>query len=511
MALPKEPRQKMINVMYLVLTAILALNVSNEVITAFKVVEKSLSTSNEIISEGNETLYKSFEDKVNDPQTAEKAKIWNEKAMKARELSDDVYNYIEGLKKRLKEAADLRVKSDGTEDFRDDDLNASTRLFDKEGVGNELKKKLDEYKEAMLSLDGEVREKFEKSFPVNTDTRDFKTREGKTKDFTQTYFYMTPTIAALTVLSKFQNNVKSAEAEIVTHFHNQIGAVKVVYDEFAALVGQSSNYVMPGEKIDITAGVGAYSNAAKPTITIAGKPVPVGANGRAEYTITAAGAGSHKVPVSVTYTKPDGTTETKPFTIEYTVGTPGGSAVMLDKMNVFYRGLDNPVTISSGTGWDKTNASISGAGATMTRSSGPGKFNVRVTQLGTAKITVNADGKVSSYDFRVKDVPDPVLMVGPSDGGRVQSVVFKNQRFARAELKDFLFDYRYNIVSASVYFAGAGFPDVQTASINSGNLSALESMLQRCVPGTTVTFDNVRVQGPGGPVKSIPGAGFVLY
>lgn len=509
MALPKEPRQKMINVMYLVLTAILALNVSNEVITAFKVVERSLSTSNDIISEGNETLYKSLEDKLNDQQTAEKAKIWNEKAMKAKQLSDDVYNYIEGLKLELKKAADLRVKDDGTEDFRDDDLNASTRMFDTNGKGKELKAKLDAYKEAMLSIDPEVRKQFERSFPVNTDTKDFKTREGKTKDFTGTYFYMTPTIAALTVLSKFQNNIKSAESELVTYFHNQIGAVKVVYDEFAALVGQSSNYVMPGEKIDITAGVGAYSKAAAPTITIGGKSVPIGPNGRAEYTITAAGAGSHKLPVVVTFTKPDGTKETRPFNVEYTVGTPGGSAVMLDKMNVFYRGVDNPITISSGTGWDKTKVSMTGGSLVPT--SGSGRYNVKVTQLGTAKITVNADGKTSTYDFRIKDVPDPVLMVGPSDGGRVQSVVFKNQRFARAALKDFIYDYTYNIVGATVYFAGAGFNNVATATITNGNLSSLDALLQRCGPGTTVNFDNVRVQGPGGPVKTIPGAGFVLY
>lgn len=514
MPLPKEPRQKMINVMYLVLTAILALNVSNEVITAFKVVDKSLMTSNEIISSGNETLYKSLEAKLNDPQSAEKARIWEPKAMKAREYSEAMYNYLDSLKLELKKAADLRMVwnenlKDSVEDYREDNLDASTRMFETKGVGKELEKRLNEYKQNMLGIDPEIRKQFELNFPVNTDTKDFKTREGKTKDFTQTFFHMTPTVAALTMLSKFQNSVKNAESEIVTYCHNQIGAVKVIYDQFAALVGQSSNYVMPGEKINITAGVGAYSKAAQPSITIGGAPVPVGPDGRAEYTVTASGAGNKSIPVVVTYTKPDGTKETKTYPVEYTVGTPGGSAVMLDKMNVFYIGVDNPVTISSGTGWDKTNVSMNGG--SLIKAGGPGKYIVKVTKPGKASISVNADGKTSTYDFRIKQVPDPILMVGPSDGGRVQSVMFKNQQFARAELKDFDFDYHYNIVSATVYFSGANFPNIQQANISSGNLSALQAQLARCIPGTTVTFDNVRVQGPGGPVKSIPAVGFVLY
>jgi hypothetical protein len=182
---------------------------------------------------------------------------------------------------------------------------------------------------------------------------------------------------------------------------------------------------------------------------------------------------------------------------------------MLDKMNVFYIGVNNPVTISSGTGWDKTKVSMSGG--TLSPAGGPGKYNVRVSSPGRASITVNADGKASTYEFRIKNIPPPVLMVGPSDGGRVQSVVFKNQNFARAELKGFDFEYHYSIVSATVYFSGANFPSTQSATISGGSLAGIQSQLAKCIPGTSVTFDNVRVQGPGGPVISIPGPGFILY
>jgi gliding motility-associated protein GldM len=498
--------------MYLVLTAILALNVSNEVISAFKVVNNSLITSNENISASNETLYKSLEAKLNDPQSAEKAKIWEPKAMQAKKLSADMYNYIESLKSDLKIAADLRMrwddeKKDSVEDYREDNLDASTRLFETKGKGEELRKKLEQFKADMLAIDPAIKAQFEKTFPVNTIPP--VTQEGKQKDFTQSFFHMTPTVAALTMLSKFQNNVKNAEAEIVTFAHNQIGAVKVIYDQFAALVGQSSNYVMPGQQVQITAGVGAFSKAAQPQITINGTPSPLDVDGRATYTVTASGAGDRSVPVVVRYTKPDGTTETKTFDVKYTVGTPGGAAVMLDKMNVFYIGVNNPVTISSGTGWDKTKVSMSGG--SLSPAGGPGKYNVRVSSPGRATITVNADGKASTYEFRIKNIPPPVLMVGPSDGGRIQSVVFKNQQYARAELKGFDFDYRYSIVSATVYFSGANFPSTQSASISGGSLAGIQSQLAKCIPGTSVNFDNVRVQGPGGPVISIPGPGFILY
>src|SRR6476620_4782452 len=98
MSLPKEPRQKMINMMYLVLTALLALNVSAEILNAFKVVDKSLQNSSTNLTSANTTLYTSLKDKLKDPQTAKDAAVWEPIAEKAQGLSDEVYNYIEGLK-----------------------------------------------------------------------------------------------------------------------------------------------------------------------------------------------------------------------------------------------------------------------------------------------------------------------------------------------------------------------------------------------------------------------------
>src|SRR5690606_7752266 len=141
MALPKEPRQKMINMMYLVLTALLALNVSSEILNAFKTVNASIATSNQVITEKNNLTYESFAKKLEDPQTKAKAAVWAPKADKVKQMSADLYNYLENLKQEMKKASKLEVK-DGVEHYAEDNLDAPTRLMDKEGKGKELYDKL---------------------------------------------------------------------------------------------------------------------------------------------------------------------------------------------------------------------------------------------------------------------------------------------------------------------------------------------------------------------------------
>ncbi len=496
MALPKEPRQKMINLMYLVLTALLALNVSAEVIEAFKKVDISLVNSNKNIEVANNTLFKSFAAKQADPVTKENALKWGAKAEQAKKLSDALILDLEGLKTELINASGAKKEEDGTTSYKLDDLNASSRIMDTEKKGKDLDDKLKAYKAAMLAIDPEIKSTFDGTFPVDL---------NPTKDETTASFRMMPTVAAITLLSKMQNNVKNAENQIVTFAHNKIGEVKVIYDKFAAIVGQSSNYVMPGEKVTITAGVGAYSTAAQPQITIGGASVPVNAEGVAIKEFSAEGGGERSIPVVVNYTKPDGTKATISYPLKYTVGTPGGAAVMLDKMNVFYIGVDNPITIGSPTGWDKTNVSMSGGSLSGSGS----KRIVKVNNIGPASITVVADGKSSTFPFRVKKVPDPVFKI--ADGKpRVATISFKNQQFCRAELENFDFDLKFNVVSATVYFSGAGFPSVAQGSISSGSLGSISAQLQRCVPGSNVTFENIKVSGPGG-TRTIEGRSFTLY
>lgn len=505
MALPKEPRQKMINLMYLVLTALLALNVSSEILNAFKVVTTSLDNSNTNITKANDVLYKSLAEKAADPKTAEKATIWNNNAAKAKKLSDDFSSYIENLKKELKTEAGEKIVA-GKSVFKEDDLEAATRLFGAgeggKNRGEELERKLKEYRAAMLAISPEIGKEFESSLSV--DGKPATGQDGEVKPFTEAYFHMVPTLAGLTLLSKFQNNVKNSENQVTTYCHNQIGQVVVHMDQVGVLVGQSSSYVMPGQEITVTAGVGAYSSAAKPSINIGGSSVAV-ANGQGSYKVTANGGGEHSIPVSVTFTDENGKPQTKTETVKYTVGTPGGAAVMLDKMNVFYIGVDNPVTIGSSTGWEKTSVSMSGGSISGSND----KRTVRVSSIGNATISVTADGKSSQFQFRCKRIPDPVFKVG-SGKARVPAVEFKNQQFCRADLLNFDFDLRYTVVSATVYFGGAGFPNPAIGNITGGSLAAVSALMARCGPGSNIAFTNIKVQGPDG-VRSIDEAAIALY
>jgi gliding motility-associated protein GldM len=502
MALPKEPRQKMINIMYLVLTAILAINVSNEVIVAFKTVDASLQKSTGSLNSANDKMLATLKDELGGP-TAEQAKIWQPKADSVKMLSKELNDYIEDLKLKVKQGAGLEIK-DGVERFSDDNLNSSTNLFENQGKGKEFEEKLYAYKTHILGLDTAINNEFKNSLPMDIAPPVTTGDDGKPKDFTRAYFHMTPTVAALTMLSKFQNNIANSENKVVAFCQREIGEVKVHMDKTAVLVNASANYVMPGDKLTIQAGVGAYSSAAAPIVTMRGTNVPV-VDGVAKMDVTASGSGQQTVEVNVVYTDEHGNKVTSPEKVQYTVGTPGGSAVMLDKMNVFYIGVDNPVTIGSPTGWDKTNVTINGA----TISGSGSKRVVRVSKVGPTDINVIANGKSTPFPFRVKRIPDPVFKIA-SGKPRMPSVEFKNQQYCRAELENFDFDLKYAVVGATVYFSGANFPNVAQAQITGNNLAPLDALIRRCGPGSVVTFDNIKVNGPDG-ARVIDGKSFALY
>ena len=133
---------------------------------------------------------------------------------------------------------------------------------------------------------------------------------------------MTPTIAGITLLSKLENDVKNSEALVVDYLHRKIGEVVVVYDEFQALVMPSSTYLMPGQDLTITAGVGAFSKAARPIVSIDGVGIALNAQGVAEYKTKVGGTGSYSKTVNISFKKPDGTPAQLIKKLDYIVGTP---------------------------------------------------------------------------------------------------------------------------------------------------------------------------------------------
>jgi gliding motility-associated protein GldM len=514
MALPKEPRQKMINMMYLVLTALLALNVSSEILNAFVTVNGSITKSNQVIADKNKLTYESFTEKMKDPQTHDQAAAWAPKAEEAKKLSSDLFEYIEGLKADLeKEAGTHESHVTGKPEINADNIDAAVRLMDQKGKGKELYAKLGDYRKSMLALLGNEAAQFEKSIPIDLTVPASKTGTKYGNDvngWTQSYFHMTPAIAGLTILSKFQNDVKSTEAQVVDHFHSKIGEVKLVYNKFQAIATSNTTYAMPGDPVEITAGVGAFSDAAKPKITINGQSMPLTADGTAIYKTSASGTGEHPVNVVIEFLKPNGETERVTKTIKYTVGIPSGASVFLEKMNVLYIGVDNPLTISGGSaGAEKT--SVSFPDGSISKAGAAGHWIAKPNKPGMSKIIVTADGKRFEFPMRLKYLPPPAAFVGSKKGGSIGSAELKAIGAVIAKLEDSDFEAPYKVVSYNVGAVGGPLQMYQTFP-NEGNRwsGQAASLISRCGPGTRVFFDQIQVIGPDGRKREIPGVNFLL-
>lgn len=501
MALPKEPRQKMINLMYLVLTALLALNVSAEILNAFKTVEKSLTTTNNTINESTGTIMKSLQEKMAEAETAEKAKVWYPKAEAATAATKEIYEYINGLKAQIMKEADFDPKRKGDSTFKEDNQDVATRIMVEQGKGKELLAKLQAYKQKMISIDPSLKGEVE-SFMQQINLNAPVTKSGN-KSWENAYFHMVPTVAATTMLSKFQNDIKTAENRVVSLFHEQVGKVVVRYDAFAAIVGQSSNYIMPGQEIEISAGVGAFSRAAQPQISINGQGVAIGAEGQATLKVNGGGLGKHSVPVVIRFMDQDGKIQTVTKNVEYTVGQANAS-IALDKMNVLYVGVANPITVAaSGGGDDRIAVSLNGQG--RLEKTGAGKYNAWVTGGDKATITVSVDGKVAgASEFRIRRIPTPTATIGGfASGDNMNAGAFRAQGGVGAYIKDFPFELKYTVTSFTLS-TDSDDGDIVEANVQGNSFATARNVINQVKAGKTVYVDNIRATGEDGRSYKLP-------
>ncbi|MBN8858457.1 MAG: gliding motility protein GldM [Sphingobacteriales bacterium] len=506
MALPKEPRQKMINMMYLVLTALLALNVSAEIINAFKTVNNSLDKSNGTLSAASGEIYTAFQSSLEDPKTREKAAIWKPKADQIKELSSKMSSYIDDLKDKLKRESGYNPEK-GDTTFKVENLDAATRLMATNGEGEKLRTALDQYKKDVLAIDPEIAKEFDHSLPINLE-KPVSEAGNTNQSWTDAYFHMTPTIAALTILSKFQNDVKNTENKVASFCFKKIGDVKVIYDKFEPMVGTNSTYLMPGENLELKAGLGAFNASVKPKVFVNGSPVPVGENGVAELKMPAGGSGAHSVKVDVKYPDPNtGEEKTITKTIDYTVGQPSGVAVMADKMNVLYIGVENPLTITAGAGSEKVSASINNGSVSK---AGGSKYIAKPKEPGTADVSVIVDGKpAGKVSFRVKQLPPPTAMVGNLEMGQVSSAQFKAMGGVRAVLQNSEFEALYEVLSYTIADLGAADynPIANNGARWTGNAATVVSNLK---PGKGVYIDNIKARGPDGRTITLRPLSYIL-
>jgi gliding motility-associated protein GldM len=521
MSLPKEPRQKMINMMYLVLTALLALNVSVEVLNAFKTVNRSIERSNKVIDDKNGITYSAFTRELTDAQTAALAKIWAPPALQVKSMSATITTYLDSLKRKLIANSSPQMK-DGKEEYTEGNLDAATRIFDREGQGKILYDSLRKFRQDLLNvLDPknfpDVSDKikqdlvaqqaeFAKRLPI--DTRIPESEAGNelvgndsAHNWTIRYFHMTPTVAALTILSKFQSDVKNSESQIVDYLHKQIGEVKVVFDKFEPLISPSATYLMPGDELEVKAGIGAFSAAAKPKIIINGQELPVGEDGTADYKTHVSSTGN--VHVRIEYTKPDGSVVPVDKDVKYVVGQPSGASVFLEKMNVVYVKEDNPIKISGGSvGREKVHVSFDKGEINHTEGD---EWVCIPNAPGEGTITVDADGKITKFPMRVKYLPNPTGFVGTKTGGIMSSAEFKANGALLARLADAEFQSPFLVVSYKVGALGGNINQYQEAPNDGPRWSgAAAAIVAKASPGTNIFFTEIHVKGKDGRIRELP-------
>ncbi len=546
-----SPRQRMINMMYLVLTALLALNVSKEVLNSFFEVNTGIvRTSNQFDNKNDET-YSAFMQAVE--QNPVKAGPWKDKAFQVKEEAEKLYQEIQKLKYELVLRVDKEVylgrkydevgeKIDGNkfevsydeltpqqqktkiaELQNKEDRDASGEVLVNTGEATILKDKLAAYREMLLSLtDGnEVLKNTIKS-SLNTADKQKKKGEG-TESWENYYFNDMPSVAALTLLSKMQSDIRNAEANVIDFLRQEIDAGSLKFTTAEAIQIPTSNFVLRGDSFKAEIFIAAKDTTQDPeifvgeyTTTESGyemvgeyETVPV-KNGKGLFKVRTNSEGLKDWGGLITM-KTDMGTKMYPFKGSYLVANKS-VVVSPVNMNVFYLEVDNPVKISvPGFAAADVTATMSNGNITATKKSG-GEYIARPTKKGKATVTLFTiiEGKktrMGEMEFRVKEVPPPK----PYIGGKSEGVIEKQRMLAaggiQAKLEDFDFKgVRYKIVSYSFTTVYKG--DQVTETVNGQKFNTrINAIINNTKSGNSITVSNImarRTDAKGTATRSLP-------
>ncbi|KAA5533223.1 gliding motility protein GldM [Taibaiella lutea] len=505
MALPKDPRQLMINLMYLVLTAMLALNITKEVLTAFQTINTSIEKSITSIDGKNQQFYKTFDDLAKDPETKERAEKPREKALLVKAEAEKMMAYLDGLSKMVVEkSGGYETGSNGKQELKGlDNIDVSTKLFVEEKEGATLRKKLEDYKAFLINqIDNPTaKASLQADLPIQlTDLE--KSDENPTGDWSFGTFHNIPVVATIAMLSKFKNDVKNSESVVVENLLRQVDAAVLKFDNVIAVATPKTSYALVGQEIEATIILAAYN---KTMVTNMGPGVQV-KDGVGTMKFQAAGVGMQTRKGAITVPL-NGKMESFPYEFNYMVGTAGAS-LQLDKMNVMYIGVDNPITLSA-SGYNIEDVSLSVPGANLS-TTGKGHYIANVTTVGKLQWAImgksrtgGATAKIGGGEIRVKLIPDPTATVGNKVSGLINAAVFKAQPGVIAKLENFDFETQFKVTAFRFMYAPR-VGDLQVIDVNGNRFNeACQAVMQRARPGDRVFFESIKAVGPDKKVRSI--------
>lgn len=505
-----SPRQKMINMMYLIFIAMMAMNMSKEVLSAFGLLDERLAESNVAMEARNAAFLDNLAEKARE-QEAQYGVIKG-KADEINEVSKEFDNYLENLKVKMMEKAKIKPEDEKNYEIQDAKDYLDQLLFNGDKLteeGDEFVNQINQYREkvkGILSDDpryGDIVSDVDKKFGTEEVTR----RDGVTEPWIRYHYEGFPLIASKTKMTQLQNDIKTTENQILSAMLAGQQAAALSFTQYNTLLESSKSAYYSGEEFDGSIVLGRIDPNTKPNrveLTLDGTPLTEDQyaieSGKIRLKINAGSPGDHKIEGNLFYAEDGDDTPISVNVSFATISKPNAAVIAADKMNVVYRGVDNPMTISiPGVPDNKVSASApglsKGSGSKYIMRPGSGR-EVTISATGTMP---DGESVGSKSVFRIKDIPRPVGTIRGefNDGGPVR---MERQGLEIASIGAILddFDFDLNLSVTGFSFRVSGQPTVR---VNGNKLSAdAKSNLRRAKRGETVQiFDiNANISGNTG-------------
>jgi len=503
------PRQKMINLMYLVFIAMLAMNVSKEVISGFGLMNEKFESSNVNSKQTNEQMLVALDTKA--AEAKGEFAVAAATAHKVKTITDNFYNYIATLKEQATKGYEVNPET-GKLPYEDMDKGDNIDdWFIGEGYtkkGKEIIATIEKYKADIKSTLGtdkkyaaiikEVESKF--------DLSDVKNKEGLKDKFLSYHFKGFPAIASVAKLSAWQNDINKAESDVYSVALGKAAVETASYSNYQAIVVLDKNAYFQGEQVTGKVVLGRYDENTKPKSVTGARLDP--ATGQAKIALTAGGIGEQTIGGQFTFVE-DGKTIPLRFTGKYVVvPKPNSATISADKMNVVYRGVVNPISVSFAGISDK-DVSVSAPGLSKV---GNGKY--MMSPQGGNEVTINVAGKLPNGQtvsdkkvFRIKGIPGPTgtirgemgVVKGPKSNLEIATI--------GAKLVDFDFDVNLNVVGFNLKVTGQ-----PTVVVSGDRLNAqCKAVLSKAGRGDQVTISEIKTKLVGAGSYLLPRTAPVIF
>ena len=492
-------RQKMINLMYLVFIAMLAMNMSKEVLSAFGVMNEKLTENNVSTTEKNNEAYANLATKASE-QAAKFGEL-NKQANQIKNYSNEFYSYLGELKSKM--TADIEDKKNYESMDKTEFLDVY--FFKGDGYtpeGQEFLDKINAYRTNVINVLGE-NSKFTPTLKDRFSTEPVKnSKTGNTEEWLKARYEGFPLVASLTSLTQMQADIKNTESDIVTSLLGGKMEEALSLTNYKGIVALDKNAYFAGEKVTGKIVLGRYDATMIPdNVVLNGKDYENIQSGQVIIDMPAGNVGNHDIKGKIAFTQ-NGEVVEVPFESSYSViPEPSNAVVSADKMNVVYRGLDNPISVSlPGVGDNNLNVSASGGRLSGSR----GKYILKPGAGNLATINVSAklsSGKTvnSKATFRIKDIPAAMGSVR----GQYGTVRMPKSGLSRtpisAGLPDFEFDLTIKVQSFKIKVPGQLTVNVNGTTLN----AAAKKVLAKAKRGDQINIFGIKATANGVPIKKV--------